>query len=215
MQRFQSKDIADLDKRYRTNLVNSLSGFKSVNLIGTVDAEGTTNVSVFSSVIHLGANPALMGFIMRPVSVTRDTYNNIMATGHYTFNHITADFFGKAHQSSARYPANISEFAAVDLTAQYKDDFPAPYVAESPIQIGLEFREQMEIQLNGTILMIGAVKELYVPEDCLQADGYLDIEKAGTITVSGLDAYHTTRKLARLSYAKADRALRALEGKLK
>lgn len=214
MKRFQSGDFQEMEKRYRTRLINSLSGFKSVNLVGTVDGNGKTNLSVFSSVVHIGANPALMGFIMRPVTVTRDTYDNIVETGYYTFNHITADFFAKAHQTSARYPAEVSEFTAVGLDAQFKDDFPAPYVAQSPIQIGLQFREQMEIKLNGTILIIGEVKELYVPEDCLQADGYLDIEQAGTITASSLDGYHTTKKLARLSYAKADRALTALEGEL-
>lgn len=212
MKRFQSSEITDLDKRYRTNLINSLSGFKSINLIGTVDQEGKTNLAAFSSVVHLGANPALIGFITRPITVTRDTYQNILDTGYYTLNHVTADFFAKAHQSSARYPADVSEFDAVGLTPAFKKDFPAPFVAESPIQIGLKFREKMEITLNGTLLMIGEVQELYVPEDCLQKDGYLDIEKAGTITVSGLDAYHRTQKMARLSYAKTDRALTALEG---
>lgn len=211
MKRFQSAAIKELEKRYRTNLINSLSGFKSVNLIGTVDEAGRTNVSVFSSVVHLGANPALMGFIMRPVTVTRNTYENIMAKGYYTFNHITADFYKKAHQSSARYPADVSEFAAVGLRPEFKDDFPAPFVAGSPVQIGLAFREQMEIPLNGTILMIGEVQELYVPDNCLADDGYLDIEAAGTITVSGLDSYHATQRLARLSYAKPDRELRVID----
>lgn len=214
MKRYQSTDIQALEKRFRTNLINSLSGFKSVNLIGTVNGKGQTNLAVFSSVIHIGANPALMGFIMRPVSVTRNTYDNIVETGHYTFNHISADFFAKAHQTAARYPADVSEFEAVDLKPEYKDDFPAPFVAESPIQIGLEFSEQVPIKLNNTILMIGAVKELYVPENCVGADGHLDIEAAGSITVSGLDTYHKTQKLARLPYAKPDRDLTALEGKI-
>lgn len=211
MKRFQGTDIKELEKRYRTNLINSLSGFKSVNLIGTVDEAGRTNVSVFSSIVHLGANPALMGFIMRPVTVTRNTYENIMAKGYYTFNHITTDFYKKAHQSSARYPADVSEFEAVGLRAEFKNDFPAPFVAESPVQIGLAFREQIEIPINGTILMIGEVQELYVPENYLADDGYLDIEAAGTITVSGLDSYHATQRLARLSYAKPDRELRVID----
>jgi hypothetical protein len=35
-------------------------------------------------------------------------------------------------------------------------------------------------------------------------DGYVDIEKAETITISGLDNYHETKRIARLSYAKPD-----------
>ena len=33
-------------------------------------------------------------------------------------------------------------------------------------------------------------------------DGYVDIERAGTIAISGLDSYHETKRIARLSYAK-------------
>lgn len=207
MKKYESADFGQMDKRFRTHLINSLSGFKSVNLVGTINGRGQSNLSVVSSVVHLGADPALMGFIMRPVTVSRDTYNNILETGYYTFNHITAGFFEKAHQSSARYPADVSEFSAVGLEEFMSHTFPAPYVAQSPVRIGLAFREQMDIRLNGAILMIGEIQELYVPEDCLAADGYLDIEKAGTVTASGLDAYHSTQKLGRLSYAKVGRAL--------
>jgi flavin reductase (DIM6/NTAB) family NADH-FMN oxidoreductase RutF len=51
-------------------------------------------------------------------------------------------------------------------------------------------------------MIIGEIKNIYFPEDCMQEDGFLDIEKAGTITCSGLDSYHLTKSLARLPYAK-------------
>ncbi|RYY06600.1 MAG: flavin oxidoreductase, partial [Sphingobacteriaceae bacterium] len=34
---------------------------------------------------------------------------------------------------------------------------------------------------------------------------FVDLEAAGSVTTSGLDCYHTTKKLARLSYAKPDK----------
>ena len=51
------ENILQFEKLYRTNLFNSLSGFKSANLIGTISKEGKTNLAIFSSVIHVGANP--------------------------------------------------------------------------------------------------------------------------------------------------------------
>ncbi|MCK7516855.1 MAG: flavin reductase family protein [Ignavibacteriales bacterium] len=75
------ENILQFEKLYRTNLFNSLSGFKSANLIGTISKEGKTNLAIFSSVIHVGANPPLMGLLMRPVSVERHTYHNIKETG--------------------------------------------------------------------------------------------------------------------------------------
>lgn len=68
---FDKNAINAMDKRYRANLINSVTGYKSANLIGTVSQEGTENLAVFSSVTHLGSNPAMLGFIMRPITVPR------------------------------------------------------------------------------------------------------------------------------------------------
>lgn len=210
MKKIKKAAFADLEKHFRTHFINSLSGFKSVNLVGTKSEETGLNLSIVSSVIHLGANPALMGFIMRPARVPRHMYENIIKTGSYTFNHVLPGFFKEAHQTSARYPESVSEFDAVGLTPEYSDDFYAPYVQESSIKIGMKFLEEVPIQLNETLLIIGEIMEVIYPEDCQLADGFLDLEKAGTVTCSGLDSYHTTTKLARLSYAKTDKVIKEI-----
>ena len=195
-------EIASLPKRYRTNFVNSLSGFKSGNLIGTISPDGQENLAIFTSVVHLGANPALMGFIMRPVSVPRHTYENIIANKNFTINHVATSFYKKAHQTAARYDREVSEFTATGLTPFYSENIKAPYVQESPVKIGLSFVEALEIKANGTQLIIGAIEEVLVSSDLVLPDGYLDLEKAGTVAVSCLDGYHKMEQLARLTYAK-------------
>lgn len=197
-----SLDIQQIEHRKRTALINSLSGFKSLNLIGTASREQETNLAVFNSVIHLGADPALMGFISRPHSVERHTIENIVETKFFTINHITADIFEKAHQTSARYPREQSEFEAVGLTAVYKNNFAAPFVEESKIQIGLELKETVAVKSNDTFLIIGEIKDLYFPENIWLEEGVLDIEKAETLTGSALDGYHTTKLIKRMKYAK-------------
>ena len=194
--------IMDMEQRKRAQLINSISGFRSVALIGTIDTQGQTNLAIFSSIVHLGSNPPLLGFIMRPDSVERHTLSNIMETGCYTINHINSSIYEKAHQTSARYPKNVSEFDAAQLTPQFKDDFMAPFVKESHIQIGMEFKERIEISINQTSMIIGEIKFVHYPANCLLEDGFIDIEKAGTITSAGLDSYHTTQLLQRLQYAK-------------
>lgn len=202
---FSFVDLMGLEQRYRAALVNSLSGFKSVALIGTANSSKQTNLAIFNSLIHIGANPPYIGFISRPDSVDRHTLSNIMETGYYTINHINEDIFKQAHQTSARYPRDISEFDATHLTPDYKLSFKAPFVKESHIQLGVQFKERINITTNNTVLVIGQINQVYFPNDCLCNDGFLDIEKAKTITCSGLDSYHKTERLARLTYAKADR----------
>jgi flavin reductase (DIM6/NTAB) family NADH-FMN oxidoreductase RutF len=196
------ENILQFEKLYRTNLFNSLSGFKSANLIGTISKEGKTNLAIFSSVIHVGANPPLMGLLMRPVSVERHTYHNIKETGFFTINQIHKDIFKQAHQTSARYDKDVSEFDACGLTPEFTEIVKAPYVKESKIKIGLKFLEEHEIKSNGTIFIVGEIIEIIFPDEVIAKTGYVDIEKAETIVISGLDSYHETKRIARLSYAK-------------
>jgi flavin reductase (DIM6/NTAB) family NADH-FMN oxidoreductase RutF len=205
-----SKDIELLDKQKRVHLINSLGGFKSVSLVGTKNESGTTNLAIFSSVFHLGANPPLIALIFRPKPPERDTLRNILDSGFYTLNHINEVIYKKAHQTSARYDANVSEFEVVGLTPEYKADFQAPFVKESAIQLGIALKEKVDIAINNTTMVIGEIVQLYVPEDCLNDDGFVDIEKANTITCSGLDSYHKTVRLDRLSYAKPDKKVTSL-----
>lgn len=199
---FTKQNILEFEKPYRTNFINSLSGFKSANLVGTISSEGKINLAIFSSVIHVGANPPMMGFLMRPVSVERHTYNNIKETGYFTINHINKEIFKQAHQTSARYDKDVSEFDECGLTPEYSETNKAPYVKESTIKIGLRFVEEQEIKANGTIFIVGEIVELILPDDVVAKDGYVDIEKAETVVISGLDSYHEIKRIVRLSYAK-------------
>ncbi|CAH6838505.1 flavin reductase family protein [Vibrio chagasii] len=200
-------DLQAMEQRERTRLVNSLSGFKSANLIGSCDSQGAANLAVISSVVHLGSHPPLFGFIVRPCKRRRHTLDNILETKHFTINSIGADFFKKAHQTSARYPKEVSEFESVGLTPYYDDDFSAPFVLESALKIGLALKEHIQIESNHTQMLIGEVVMLHAPKNAFMPDGYLDLEALDTVTISGLDSYHVTQRLCRLSYAKPDEPL--------
>lgn len=202
--------LDELEKQKRVHLINSLGGFKSVSLVGTSDENGNENLAIFSSFFHIGANPPLIGLIFRPSPPERDTMRNILDTGFFTVNHINESIYKQAHQTSARYDKGISEFDVTGLKSEYKNDFFAPFVAESNIQLGVEFKEKIDISINSTTMIIGEITQIYIPENCLLDDGFIDLEKANTITCSGLDSYHKTIQLDRLSYAKPDKEITSL-----
>jgi flavin reductase (DIM6/NTAB) family NADH-FMN oxidoreductase RutF len=56
------EDILKAERIFRLNLINSITGVKPANLIGTQSKEGNSNLAIFSSVVHMGSNPALVGF---------------------------------------------------------------------------------------------------------------------------------------------------------
>lgn len=192
------------EKRKRAAFINSLSGFKSCNLIGTKSVKGQENLAIFSSVFHLGADPALLGMISRPNVVPRDTLEYLKESGYYTINHVHHTFFEKAHQSSARYDKEMSEFEAVQLEKEYLNQFQAPFVKASPVKIAMRLREILPIKLNGCEMIIGEIDFVEVDPKAITDNGHLDLERLGVITTSGLDSYHQTKRIARLSYAKPD-----------
>jgi flavin reductase (DIM6/NTAB) family NADH-FMN oxidoreductase RutF len=192
-----------MDKIFRLNLINSCTGFKSANLLGTKSLNGVSNVAVFSSITHLGSNPPLIGFILRPTTVPRDTYRNIKDSGVFTVNHIYSDIIEDAHHTSAKYPDEVSEFTKTDLEEEFLGDFPAPFVKGAKIRLGCRFLNAYEIKENDTLLLVSAIEHVFIADqDIQQQDGWLKLENANTVAINGLDGYATTSLLDRYAYAR-------------
>lgn len=199
---YDKKEIDALDRVMRLKIINSVTGIKPGNLIGTINNNKDTNLAVFSSIIHLGSNPALLGFISRPTTDdVGHTLNNIIQTGYYTINHIHSEFVKKAHYTSAKFPSNVSEFSACELSEEYIGGFKAPFVKESTFKIGMRFKEVIDIKANGTVLVIGEIEQLIFPDSAF-LDGEIDLEASGGIGISGLNTYYALKKLESYSYAK-------------
>lgn len=204
---YSRTDIDQMDKIFRLNLINSCTGFKSANLLGTKSLNDVSNVAVFSSITHLGSNPPLIGFILRPTTVPRDTYRNIKDTGVFTVNHIYSDIIEDAHHTSAKYPDEVSEFTKTGLEEEFLGDFPAPFVKGAKIRLGCRFLNEYEIKENDTLLLVSAVEHVFIADqDIQQEDGWLKLENANTVAINGLDGYATTSLLDRYAYARPKKA---------
>ena len=202
MKHIKISDLEDMSKIYRLNLINSVTGYKSAHLIGSQTLKGNANLAIFSSVVHLGSNPALIGFIIRPTTVPRHTYSNIKATGIFTLNAISKKQIADAHHTSAKYPENISEFDKTNLEIEKKNDWNAPYVKKAPIQMGCRYQNEYHINENNTIMIVASIEHLYISESLLLEDGWVQLDKGDVITINGLDGYAATQLLERFPYAR-------------
>lgn len=189
---------------YRANLVNCLSGAKPALLLGSISAEGITNLAMFSSVVHLGADPALIAFVQRPITATSHSYHNIIERGEYTFNHIPAGMVAGAHHTAAKFETGISEFNACGFEEEFVDGFAAPFVKESPVKWAMRFVREIHLPENDTRLMIGEIVHVLVEDDIILQDGNLDLQSAESIAAGGLETYYGLQRLAKFAYAKPD-----------
>lgn len=199
---YTKADIDQMEKVPRLNLVNSCVGYKSANLIATRNLEGKTNLAMFGSVLHIGSNPPLLGFIQRPISTSRDTYTNIKEFGWFTVNHVSTSMIKDAHHTSAHYDPEQSEFDHTALEEEYAEGVEVPFVAESPIQVLCRFENEYPIQENGTVLIVAAIEMIRVDFGLMGDDGWLRLDKGAVVAVNGLDGYALPRLLNRFSYAR-------------
>ena len=210
MKKITSDEIKSMSKVARLNLVNSCTGYKSANLIATKSLDGKPNVAVFSSVTHLGSDPALLGLILRPAVVPRDTLKNIKETLYFTVNHITSEIMKQAHQTSASYDEGVSEFDMVNLTALYLSEIDVPFVKESPVKILCKYLNEYQIKENNTLHIIASIEEIYFEESMEHKDNWLQLDKGNVIAINGLDGYCLPKLLDRFDYARPNTKTKSL-----
>ena len=200
---FNEEDILQMPKVKRLNIINSITGIKPANLISTIDERNRHNLAIFSSVVHLGSNPALIGFILRPQEkIRRHTYENILENGYYTINHLPNHKTLEGHYTSAKFDKETSEYDVCHFTPEFQHDFPVPYVKESFLRMGLKHVESIPIKYNGTVMIVGKILQVYVAKSSLSEEGYINLEEAKSVGISGLNTYYDLKKIASYPYAR-------------
>ena len=122
---------------------------------------------------------------------------------HHLMHGVTLDIHTEDRtRLLARIISVLREFDATGLTPIYREGCVAPFIQESNIQIAAEFVRKIDVEENGTLIIIARIMAVYLPEDCIGTDGYIDVEQVGSITCVGLDSYHRTTRIGRLPYAK-------------
>jgi flavin reductase (DIM6/NTAB) family NADH-FMN oxidoreductase RutF len=205
MKKISKEDLSQMSKVPRLNLVNCVTGYKSANLIGTVSTEGVLNVAIFSSVTHLGSEPALLGFILRPTTVPRDTYKNLKETGYFTVNHITEEMIADAHHTSSSYDEHISEFDKTNLEPEFIDNLKVPFVKGSPVKLLCKYLNEYTIEENGCIHIIASVETIYADENLFHDDEWMQLDRGNVVAINGLDGYAVPKLSDRLHYARPDK----------
>ena len=195
---FKKDYIKNADRIWRLNFINSITGIKPANLIGSKSKNGKENLAIFSSVVHLGSNPALLGFVIRPQHKKKShTFLNIQETQYFTINSITESFYKKAHLTSSKILE--SEFDVFNIDKEYIEDFHAPFVKKSPLKIGMRIENLVNLP-NGCKLIIGSIELISIIDSYLDSAGKIDLDQSDIVGISGLNSYYSLSFLDYLPY---------------
>lgn len=210
MLHFDQNEILGLPKLKRAALINGIGGVKSLNLFGTISENGHHNLAVFNSVVHIGSNPPLLGFIMRPTTVERHTYDNMVSHKLFTINQVNTSIYQQAHQTAVSYDKSTSEFEACGLTTEIIKPYQVPFVKESKIKMACAYKNEYLIEENGCRLIIAEILDIYAHDSLISENGFVDLEKADAVGAIGLDAYLGVKLLDRLDYARPNQPTKSI-----
>ena len=142
---------------------------------------------------------------MRPVQeVRRHTFENIQEIGYFTINHVHRQFLQRAHYTSAKFDKYISEFEQCGLQEEYLFGFRSPFVKESRLKLGLKFEQAIQISLNKTMLVIGKIEHIILPDEAVDNFGYIDLSRMKDVGISGQNTYYSLEKIGFMPYARPE-----------
>jgi flavin reductase (DIM6/NTAB) family NADH-FMN oxidoreductase RutF len=137
--------------------------------VSTVSADGVPNVAPYSFFTVASTSPPVVQF----TSVGRkDSLRNIEQTGEFVINIASVPLMEQVNATSANFPHEVDEFAAVGLVPEPSEKVHPPRVAESPASIECTLHRVIEV--GDSFVVMGDVVVVTVRPDVLAADGAPD-----------------------------------------
>lgn len=170
------------------NMLNTILGPRPVVLVGTRAKSGTDNLAIFNTLQPVGARPPLFTLLVRPLDRQRDSYENMRETREWSVNFFRPKSIQKAHATRGHFPNSVSEFDAVGLEREKKKGIHSPFLAGAPVQMWFQWGREVEFPENGTRLVLGRLRELWLSEE-IQLSGSPDVTSFPIVSSWGLSHY--------------------------
>jgi len=175
--------------------------------VSSTGSTGINNLAPFSFFNCFGVDPPMVGFAPAFKSITqsegatirvpKDTLRNILETKEFVVNIVSRDVAEKMNQTSAEYPATVSEFERAGLTAAPSQVVQPPRVAEA--KVNLECILLQVIQHGNNNLVLGEIVAIHAADDVITEDFHIKEDVLQAIGRMEGNWYSTTEDRFELS----------------
>lgn len=151
--------------------------------VSTVDANGSPNLAPFSFFTASGSNPPHVLFcpMIRSTDLTtKDTLNNIRATGEFVVNIVTEELGEAMNLTATELPAGINEFDYAGLETAPSTLVKPLRVAKSPVNFECKLAQIVDLgdgSPGSGSVVIGRVVHIHVDDAVMIGEDKIDIEK--------------------------------------
>jgi len=68
----------------------------------------------------------------------------------------------------------------------------------------MRFLEAIPIPLNGTVMVVGEIQHLVVPDASIEEQGHINLTTINNVGISGINSYYALNKIAQFPYARPE-----------
>jgi flavin reductase (DIM6/NTAB) family NADH-FMN oxidoreductase RutF len=196
-------DPAVVGPRSFYKLLTSVVVPRPIAWVSTRSAAGVDNLAPHSFFTVSCVDPPMVQF----TSVgKKDSLRNVRETGEFVVCMANEPQFEQINATATNFPAGVSEFSEVGLTAEPSRLVAPPRVAESPV--ALECRLHQALELGDSTVVIGRVVHAAVASDVFDGDvndgGLPAIEKLRPLARLGRDQWSTIGELLEITRIRMD-----------
>jgi flavin reductase (DIM6/NTAB) family NADH-FMN oxidoreductase RutF len=193
----RSFDPRALDRRRRNNLINGLVYPRPIAWVSTVASDGTRNLAPFSFFNAFSFNPPTVG--VSPGSrrgIPKDTLANIIATGEFVINLVSASLAATANATSAELAPDVDEWHLAGVTPVASETVAPARVEQAPAALECRVHQIIELGVDepSNSLVIGRVQHVHVLDDALDEEYLPRAEALDLVGRMGGDLWARTRE---------------------
>ncbi len=172
-------------------LLNSVVVPRPIAWVSTRSAVGVDNLAPHSFFTISCVQPPIVQFTSVGV---KDSLRNVLETGEFVVSLCTEALVEQVNLTGTDYPADVSEFDAVEGISREASRLVAPpRVAESPV--ALECRLHSTVELGDSTVVFGEVVWAVVDEEVLQ-DGRPEVTLLQPVSRLGADEWGTAGRIS-------------------
>ncbi|MFE1079089.1 flavin reductase family protein [Nocardiopsis alba] len=188
---------ADLPGREFYKLLTSVVVPRPIAWVSTTSEEGVDNLAPHSFFTISCIEPPIVQF----TSVGRkDSLANVEATREFVVNLAPEPLQDRVNATGTRYPADVSEFDALDIAREPSVEVRPPRVASSPV--ALECALHSTLTLGDSTVVFGRIVRAAVDKGYLDGD-HPDVERLRPLARLGRNEWSTlgeVRRIDRIPY---------------
>ncbi len=154
---------------------------RPIGWISSLSPDGVPNLAPFSYFNIVGDDPPHVMFsTVRTHGASKDTLNNVMATGEFVVNLVTEQIVEAMNTTSQMVAPDVNEFELANLTMLHSEVVRPFRVEESPVHFECKLVHHYELQghqKGGAVMMVGRIIRFHFADGLLDENFHINMEK--------------------------------------